>query len=67
MHGVAIDKCKATIPHEVSNLNNIVDIVAGYQYSIVLTEDGYIHYFGNTMNNDYNEFHPYQGQLKKLQ
>ncbi len=53
------------IPDEVTRLTNISDIVAGYQNSIVLTEDGHMYYFGNTMNNDIDLFHPYQGQLKK--
>lgn len=56
---------QTSIPAELSSAN-IVDIVAGYQNSIVLTEDGNVHYFGNSMNNDYNEFHSYQGQLKKV-
>lgn len=54
------------IPDEVSRLTNVSDIVAGYQNSIVLTEDGHMHYFGNMMNNDINLFHPYQGQLEKV-
>lgn len=57
---------QGSIPKEVAQLSNISDIVAGYQNSIILTEDGYNYYFGNIMNNDYNEFHPYQGQLKKI-
>ncbi|WP_352420800.1 ABC transporter permease subunit [Proteiniborus sp.] len=57
---------QASIPMEVKSLKNIKDIYAGYQCSIVLTEDGRSIYFGNTMNNDYNEFHPYQGKLQKI-
>ncbi|SCG82330.1 Oligopeptide transport system permease protein appC [Proteiniborus sp. DW1] len=57
---------QANIPMEVSYLKNIKDIYAGYQCSIVLTEDGRSIFFGNQMNNDYNEFHPYQGQLQKI-
>ncbi len=56
---------QVTIPYDVKSLNNIVDIAAGYKNSIILTEDGRTFYFGNSMNNDYNEFHSYQGQLKK--
>lgn len=57
---------QVTIPYDVKSLNNIVDIAAGYKNSIILTEDGRTFYFGNSMNNDYNEFHSYQGQLKKI-
>ncbi|MDR7857755.1 ABC transporter permease subunit [Tissierella sp.] len=56
---------QATIPMELNN-TKIKDIYAGYQSSLVLTEDGRSVYFGNTMNNDYNEFHPYQGKLAKI-
>ena len=52
---------QGTPTYAVQNLKNIKDIEAGYQASIVLTEDGWSYYFGNSMNNDYNEFHPYQG------
>lgn len=58
---------QVTIPDEVAQLDNIVDIKAGYQCSMVLTEDGRSYFFGNIMNNDYNEFHPYQGQLAKIE
>ena len=57
---------QTTIPDYIKSLNNIKDIEAGYQNSIILTEDGYIHYFGNAMNNDYNEFNEYQGQIKQV-
>jgi len=57
---------QSTVPMEVKQLKNIKDIYAGYQCSIVLTEDGRSIYFGNQMNNDYNAFHSYQGQLDKL-
>ena len=53
------------IPDELARAN-VVDIVAGYQNSIALTEDGYMHYFGNALNNDIDQFHEYQGQLKKV-
>lgn len=55
-----------TPSYEVEMLTNIKEIEAGYQSSLVLTEDGRSFYFGNTMNNDYDEFHPYQGKLKKI-
>ena len=55
-----------TPSYQVEMLTNIKEIEAGYQSSLVLTEDGRSFYFGNTMNNDYNEFHPYQGKLKKI-
>ena len=62
------DRQKQTkIPDELANINNnVVDIVAGYQNSIVLTEDGHMYYFGNALNNDIDQFHEYQGQLKKV-
>lgn len=57
---------QGTIPKEVEELTNIIDIVAGYQSSIILTSDGYSYYFGNENNNDYNSKHEYQGQLAKI-
>jgi peptide/nickel transport system permease protein len=57
---------QGTPSYAVQNLKNIKDIEAGYQASIVLTDDGWSYYFGNSMNNDYNEFHPYQGKLDKV-
>lgn len=57
---------QASVPMEVVQLKNIKDVYAGYQSSMVLTEDGRSFYFGNQMNNDYNAFHPYQGKLQKL-
>lgn len=57
---------QSVVPMEVTQLKNIKDVFAGYQCSIVLTEDGRSIYFGNSMNNDYDHFHPYQGQLDKL-
>ena len=55
---------QASLPEQ--KIPNIKDIYAGYQNSIILTEDGHVHYFGNTMNNDYYEFNEYQGQIDKL-
>lgn len=57
---------QSKIPMEVKQLSNIKDIYAGYQCSIVLTEDGRSFFFGNVMNNDYNQFHAYQGKLDKV-
>ncbi len=57
---------QSKIPMEIKQLKNIKDIYAGYQCSIILTEDGKSIFFGNTMNNDYNQFHAYQGKLDKL-
>lgn len=57
---------QGTVPPYVKSLKNVKDIVAGYQNSIVLTEDGYVHYFGNDMNNDYYEFNPYQGEIQQV-
>lgn len=53
-------------PDNIKKLDNIVDIVAGYQSTVVLDADGNSYMFGNTRNNDYNEYHPYQGQLAKI-
>lgn len=57
---------QSTIPQELKGVKNIKDLYASYQNSVVLTEDGKSYYFGNSMNTDYNAFHPYQGQLDKL-
>jgi peptide/nickel transport system permease protein len=57
---------QCAIPSDVAGLTNIVDIVAGYQCSIVLTADGKSYFFGNSSNNDYLNAHPYQGQLTKV-
>lgn len=57
---------QASIPVELIRGKKIVDIVAGYQNSAILTDDGCLYYVGNSTNNDFNEFHPYQGQLKKV-
>lgn len=48
------------------NIGVVTDIVAGNQNTILLTEDGYSNFIGNSNNNDYNEFHEYQGQLAKI-
>ncbi len=55
------------IPSEVEQLGNIREIKAGNQSSVVLSEDGTSYFFGNDMNNDYNAFHPYQGQLAQVE
>ena len=57
---------QVSLPYELQFTRNVKDIVAGYQFSLVLTEDGRIIHFGNIMNNDYNEFHQYQGKIDKL-
>lgn len=57
---------QGTVPPHIANLNNIVDIVAGYQVSGILTEGGETHFFGNTRSNDINQFHGYQGQIAKF-
>ncbi len=65
--GWGSDRLKqATIPMEVQQLTNIKAIYAGYQASIVLTEDGRTFFFGNTMINDFNQFHAYQGQIDQV-
>lgn len=56
---------QTTIPYELE-FAKIKDIYAGYQLSIVVTEDGRTVHFGSTMINDYNEFHQYQGQIAKV-
>jgi Binding-protein-dependent transport system inner membrane component. len=58
---------QCTIPDEVAQLDNIVDIKAGYQCSMVLTADGYSYFFGNSLNNDYSNNHKYQGQLAQIE
>lgn len=57
---------QSSIPLDLKNVTNIKEVYAGYQASIALSEDGRSYFFGNSMNNDYNEFHEYQGQLKKI-
>ncbi len=54
------------IPDKVQQLTNIVDVIAGYQCSIVLTADGHTYFFGNDSNNDYKNTHDYQGQIVKV-
>lgn len=56
---------QGAIPYALE-YSKIKDIYAGYQSSAVLTEDGMVHFFGNTMNNDFDEFNKYQGQIQKL-
>lgn len=57
---------QCTIPDKVNQLTDIVDVVAGYQCSIVLTADGHTYFFGNDANNDYKNTHAYQGQIAKV-
>lgn len=57
---------QAKIPMDVKSLTNIKNIYAGFQTSMVLTEDGKTYFFGNTRANDYSEFHAYQGQLQDI-
>jgi len=58
---------QCAIPDEVARLNNIIDIKAGYQCSAVLTSDGRVYFFGNSLNNDYSSNHKYQGQLAQIE
>ena len=57
---------QAGLPPEVEALDNVAKVFAGYQATIILTEDGYTHYFGNTRTNDYFDFHEYQGQIQDI-
>ncbi len=57
---------QGTIPYELKSGKKIKDIYAGYQISGVVTEDGWAYLFGNLMNNDYNDFHQYQGQIDSI-
>ena len=57
---------QANVPSEVDRLNNIKDIAAGYQCSYVLTEDGYVYFFGNESVNDFKAKNDYQGQIDKI-
>ena len=54
------------IPAEVQKLNNIIDVIAGYQCSYALTEDGYVYMWGNDSLNDFKEKNDYQGQIEKI-
>lgn len=51
------------IPMELKGVTNIKKIFAGYQSTIVLTEDGNTYFMGNDKANDYFAFHEYQGKL----
>ena len=57
---------QAKIPDELARVNNIKEIYAGYQRSIVLTEDGHTYFFGNDRVSSFNHNHDYQGQLAKV-
>lgn len=54
---------QSKIPAEVKQLKNVKNVYAGYQSSVVLTEDGKTYFFGNTRTSDFNSFHEYQGQI----
>lgn len=58
---------QAKVTREIDSLDNIKQLAASYQSSMVLTEDGYSYFFGNNNVIDYNNFHPYQGQLSKIE
>lgn len=53
------------IPLEMEDVTNIKDIVAGYQISFALTEDGYLYYWGNENLIDINP-EQYQGRIQKI-
>ena len=53
-------------PYSLEFAPDIVSLEAGYQASIAVTKDGWTHFFGNSMNNDYNEFHKHQGNIQKV-
>lgn len=57
---------QGAFPYELEYAKDVKKIYAGYQSSAVLTEDGRVYFFGNVMNNDYNEFHEYQGEIDSL-
>lgn len=57
---------QSRIPDELMDVENIIDIKAGYQSSVVLSEDGITYFFGNDSVNDYNHKHAYQGQIAKV-
>lgn len=57
---------QGAVPEEVDKLKNIKDIAAGYQCSLVLTEDGYVYFFGNEATNDFKAKNDYQGQIAKI-
>lgn len=54
------------VPDKVKELTDVVDVIAGYQCSVVLTADGHTYFFGNEANNDYKNTHAYQGQIAKV-
>lgn len=54
------------VPMEISDLENIKQIIAGQQISFVLTEDGFVHYWGNDNLISLN-FEPYQGKIDYIQ
>lgn len=53
------------VPLEMEDVTNIKDIVAGYQISFALTEDGYLYYWGNENLIDINP-EQYQGHIQKI-
>lgn len=53
------------VPLEMEDVTNIKDIVAGYQISFALTEDGYLYYWGNENLIDINP-EQYQGRIQKI-
>ncbi|HHT97791.1 MAG TPA: ABC transporter permease subunit [Clostridiales bacterium] len=57
---------QSRIPDELISKDNIIDVVAGYQSSVVVTSDGYTYFFGNDSINDYSHNHEHQGQIAKV-
>jgi len=53
------------VPLELEDVTNIKDIVAGYQISFALTEDGYLYYWGNENLVDIAP-EQYQGHIEKI-
>lgn len=53
------------VPLEMEDVTNIKDIIAGYQISFALTEDGYLYYWGNENLIDINP-EQYQGRIQKI-
>ncbi|MDO5725363.1 MAG: ABC transporter permease subunit [Tissierellia bacterium] len=58
---------QSEVPYQFKEANDqVVDIYATYQLSLVLTKQGYVESFGNRMIMDFDEFNEHQGEIVKL-
>lgn len=53
-------------PHEVTSGNRIKSIHAGFQITVIITNDGYTYLVGNDRAYDFSPMHSYQGQIKDV-